>query len=65
VGRGTHCKGNAALRLLAVKSCKRSSTHHAEERRKGGREVFHVRRHGVFSVGLVCQGEGHEMRGDG
>lgn len=49
--RVTHCKGNAALLLLAMKSSAAvAGTHHAEEGRKGRREVLSLRRHGVLSM---------------
>jgi hypothetical protein len=49
--RATHCKGNASLLLLAMKSSTPvAGTHHAEEGRKGRREIVSVRRHGVFSA---------------
>jgi hypothetical protein len=49
--RSTHCEGDAALLLLAMKSSvSAGDAYHAEERRKGRREVISLRRHGVFSV---------------
>jgi hypothetical protein len=56
--RATHCKGNATLLLLAMKSsASAAGTHHAEEGRKGRREVLSLRRHDVLSmVEEVCVG---------
>jgi hypothetical protein len=49
--RRTHCEGDAALLLLAMKSLLGGAgTHHADEGRKGRREVVFVGRHGVFAL---------------